>query len=164
MTRTDAGRDDDCDRLQTFAAAQRGSFRTQIDRVDLYAGPQVEAGVFNVYRKVFEQFAAIASFQAEIVVDGVVDAMKLAADRVRLFEHERVQPQLVTPKRGGQAGWTSTDDDHVMHMMITLCVMPRPPRQAPTATHPKIPFDQKTSRLKSSRYDPSSKVHYHWPR
>src|SRR5690349_17422647 len=79
-TRTDAGRDDDCDRLQTFAAAQRGSFRTQIDRVDLYAGPQVEPGVFDVYRKVFEQFAAVASLQAEIVVDGVVDAMKLTAD------------------------------------------------------------------------------------
>src|SRR5689334_25347178 len=55
-TRTDAGRDDDRDRLQTFATAQRDSFRTQIDRVDLDAGPKIEPRVVNVYRKVFEQF------------------------------------------------------------------------------------------------------------
>jgi hypothetical protein len=49
---------------------------------------------------VFEQLFAVASSKSEIIINWIVDAVKLTADLFGLFEDERVETELIAPESG----------------------------------------------------------------
>jgi hypothetical protein len=42
---------------------------------------------------------------------------ELSADFVISLEHERVEAEFVTPARGRQPGWSTSDDQNVVHLL-----------------------------------------------
>jgi hypothetical protein len=62
--------------------------------------PEIELSTIDIRGKMFEQLFAVVSFESEIVVDRIVDAVKLTADLFGLFEYKRVETKLIAPKSG----------------------------------------------------------------
>src|SRR6185503_9659018 len=56
------------------------------------------------------QALAIVSMKAKVVIDWIVYPRELAAHRFVLLEHQRVEPQLVTPTRRRKTGRASAND------------------------------------------------------
>src|SRR6185503_9320518 len=115
-----AGCNHDRDGLQLFAARQRNPLCFQVNFRDRRLLPKIKLGTINIRGKKIEQFFAVTSFQAEVISDWVVNTVKLSADLFGLFEHERVQAQLIAPESSREPRWSSTDDDNVVHSSKVL--------------------------------------------
>src|SRR5215204_6407627 len=100
LARPHACGDDDRDRLKLFTTRQQNPPRPQIHGADAGLRPEIELSSVNIRREALEQFLAVASFKSEIVIDRIVDAVKLPADLFGLLEHKRVESQLVAPESG----------------------------------------------------------------
>src|SRR6185437_13321898 len=79
LSRPHARCNDNPDRLEFLATRQRNAARFQIHRSDACLRPQIELSTVDIRSEVFEQFCTVLSFESEIVVDRIVDAVKLAA-------------------------------------------------------------------------------------
>src|SRR5205085_8864876 len=108
-------RDDERNRLKLLAAAKPQALRTQVNALDLGLSPKVELFLLDLRRQTVAQLAPVLRLDAGIIFYRIVDVEQLAADLPFALDDERVESQLVAPKRRRKSRRPRADDDYVVH-------------------------------------------------